>query len=175
MVGRRWLVLIGAVGLFAPRHALSDPAKIFVPCTLEPGPVRTVTRIVDGETLVLDDGKVVRLIGALAPRARDAGAAPGAGRPRRIPSRLSPILSRKEDQACVRWPPRRPLWPGAGAGFSRRSWSRGVGAGHAARQRIRPRYGLRKASPAHASFSLMRRKRDVTGWGFGAMASIARW
>lgn len=45
-------------------------------CVLTPGAVRTVTRIVDSETLVLDDGGVVRLIGALAPRARDAGAAP---------------------------------------------------------------------------------------------------
>lgn len=50
-------------------------------CTLEPGPVRTVTRIVDGETIILDDGKVVRLIGALAPRARDANAAAGAWPP----------------------------------------------------------------------------------------------
>jgi endonuclease YncB( thermonuclease family) len=47
------------------------------PCTLDPGPSRTVARVLDGETLTLDDGGVVRLIGALAPRARDAGAAPG--------------------------------------------------------------------------------------------------
>ena len=51
------------------------------PCALEPGPIRTVTRIIDGETIILDDGKVVRLIGALAPRARDASAAAGAWPP----------------------------------------------------------------------------------------------
>jgi len=51
------------------------------PCTLEPGPVRTVARVLDGETLVLDDGSAVRLIGALAPRARDAGAEAGAWPP----------------------------------------------------------------------------------------------
>jgi hypothetical protein len=32
---------------------------------------------VDGETIILDYGKVARLIGALAPRARDANAAAG--------------------------------------------------------------------------------------------------
>ena len=47
-------------------------------CTLEPGPIRTVTRILDGETVTLDDGSEVRLIGALAPRAFDADAETGA-------------------------------------------------------------------------------------------------
>jgi endonuclease YncB( thermonuclease family) len=37
--------------------------------------------VLDGETLVLDDGSGVRLIGALAPRARDAGAQVGAWPP----------------------------------------------------------------------------------------------
>jgi endonuclease YncB( thermonuclease family) len=40
-----------------------------------------VTRVFDAETLKLDDGRVIRLMGALAPRARDAGAAPGAWPP----------------------------------------------------------------------------------------------
>ena len=44
---------------------------------LEPGPARTVTRILDGETVALDDGTELRLIGALAPRAIDAGAEAG--------------------------------------------------------------------------------------------------
>ena len=44
---------------------------------LEAGPTRTVARIIDGETLALDDGTELRLIGALAPRAIDAGADPG--------------------------------------------------------------------------------------------------
>lgn len=47
-------------------------------CTLRPGPTRTVARVIDGETLLLDDGREVRLIGALAPRAEDAGAPPDA-------------------------------------------------------------------------------------------------
>ena len=64
-----------------PAAAVAEENNSASPCTLEPGPVRTVTRIVDGETLVLDDGKVVRLIGALAPRARDANASPGAWPP----------------------------------------------------------------------------------------------
>jgi len=51
------------------------------PCILEPGPVRTVARVLDGETIILDDGSAVRLIGALAPRARDAGAEAGAWPP----------------------------------------------------------------------------------------------
>ncbi len=42
-----------------------------------PGPARTVVRIIDGETVGLDDGSELRLIGALAPRAIDVGAEPG--------------------------------------------------------------------------------------------------
>jgi endonuclease YncB( thermonuclease family) len=60
---------------------IADDSKTLAPCTLEPGPVGTVARVVDGETLVLDNGKAVRLIGALAPRASDAGAAPGSWPP----------------------------------------------------------------------------------------------
>ena len=37
-------------------------------CGLEAGPERSVAAVLDGETVRLDDGKVVRLIGALAPR-----------------------------------------------------------------------------------------------------------
>ena len=44
---------------------------------LESGPQRTVARVIDGETVALDDGSELRLIGALAPRALDAGAEPG--------------------------------------------------------------------------------------------------
>lgn len=46
-------------------------------CALDPGPTRTVARVIDAETLALDDGREVRLIGALAPRARDVGAVEG--------------------------------------------------------------------------------------------------
>jgi endonuclease YncB( thermonuclease family) len=49
------------------------------PCgPLEPGPTHSVTRVLDGETVVLDDGRELRLIGALAPRALDVDAEPGA-------------------------------------------------------------------------------------------------
>jgi micrococcal nuclease len=41
------------------------------PCALEPGPTRAVVAVLDGETLKLDDGAEVRLIGALSPRAPD--------------------------------------------------------------------------------------------------------
>jgi micrococcal nuclease len=40
-------------------------------CTLLPGPVRTVVRVIDSETVLLDDNQQVRLIGALAPRSPD--------------------------------------------------------------------------------------------------------
>ena len=50
-------------------------------CGLEPGPERAVAAVVDGETVRLDDGKEVRLAGALSPRARDVGARGGAWPP----------------------------------------------------------------------------------------------
>jgi endonuclease YncB( thermonuclease family) len=44
---------------------------------LAPGPTHSVSRVLDGETVVLDDGRELRLIGALVPRALDADAGPG--------------------------------------------------------------------------------------------------
>lgn len=73
------LVGLGAV-VSAVLPAIADDT-LPTPCTPEPGPVRTVARVLDGETLILDDGSAVRLIGALAPRARDAGAEMGAWPP----------------------------------------------------------------------------------------------
>jgi endonuclease YncB( thermonuclease family) len=46
-------------------------------CKLESGPVRAVARVLDGETVRLDDASEVRLVGTLAPRAIDVGAAGG--------------------------------------------------------------------------------------------------
>jgi micrococcal nuclease len=83
------------------RYTLTVPEKVAVPifmvvlavagwtsihaaharCDLEPGPVRSVARVIDGETLALDDGSEVRLIGALAPRAMDVGAEAGQWQP----------------------------------------------------------------------------------------------
>lgn len=65
-------LLTGGFLMVAPAPSLSSG------CALEPGPARAVTRVVDSETLALDDGSQVRLIGALGPRlldAADAGAA----------------------------------------------------------------------------------------------------
>ena len=69
------LVLRAAVLLHAWPAVAAESAQ---PCAgLEPGPQRTVARVIDGETLALDDGSELRLIGALAPRALDVGAEPG--------------------------------------------------------------------------------------------------
>jgi endonuclease YncB( thermonuclease family) len=62
-----WLL---ALVIAACPAARADPAE----CTLEPGPTRAVSRVIDGETLALDDGSEVRLVGALAPRPPDSGA-----------------------------------------------------------------------------------------------------
>jgi endonuclease YncB( thermonuclease family) len=51
------------------------------PCPLAEGDTRAVARVIDGETLALDDGRQLRLIGALAPRAGDVGAAAGSWPP----------------------------------------------------------------------------------------------
>ena len=45
-------------------------------CVLEQGETRAVARVADSETLVLDDGRQVRLIGALGARHQDADADP---------------------------------------------------------------------------------------------------
>jgi micrococcal nuclease len=60
-----WFTL--AVCLVASTPACAE----MPPCALEPGPTRAVTAVIDGETLKLDDGTELRLIGALSPRAPD--------------------------------------------------------------------------------------------------------
>jgi micrococcal nuclease len=60
--GAALFVLLASAGL-----ARADMA----PCALEPGPIRAVVAVLDGETLKLDDGAELRLIGALSPRAPD--------------------------------------------------------------------------------------------------------
>src|SRR5262245_55344462 len=64
------------LGLSEGRAAGATPAC----AELEPGPTRTVTRVIDGETLALDDGTELRLVGVLAPRAIDVGTVPGTWR-----------------------------------------------------------------------------------------------
>ncbi len=51
------------------------------PCPLTRGETHAVARVLDGETLALDDGRRLRLIGALAPRAGDVGAVAGSWPP----------------------------------------------------------------------------------------------
>jgi len=50
-------------------------------CVLEAGPRHAVDRVVDAETVLLDDGRQVRLIGALAPRAPNNSPAAARWRP----------------------------------------------------------------------------------------------
>lgn len=60
--------------LVLPALAETAPQGMADKCALEGGEDRTVARVIDGETLVLDGGSEVRLIGALAPRSFDAAA-----------------------------------------------------------------------------------------------------
>ena len=64
------------VQLASPVALTKSSADPLACAGLEAGPKRTVTRIIDGETVTLDDGSQLRLIGALAPRAIDVGAEP---------------------------------------------------------------------------------------------------
>ena len=70
----RWVLSAVAGAASVLLSALSghaEDAKTIKPCTLDPGPMRTVARVLNGETLTLDDGSVVRLIGrSRTPHAR---------------------------------------------------------------------------------------------------------
>lgn len=65
--------MIGARAIAALVLSLSS-ASTFADCNLERGPTHSVVRLVDAETLDLDDGRQVRLAGVLVPRAEDVGA-----------------------------------------------------------------------------------------------------
>ena len=74
-----WAAALALMGAFEPVQAAD---LIVAPgCTLAAGPVHAVARVLDGDTLQLDDGSELRLIGALAPHAGDADAQPGAWPP----------------------------------------------------------------------------------------------
>jgi len=79
--GRRRAIAIvsalAAAGTVPLSHRAQGGPASGATCELAPGPTRTVTRIIDGETVALDDGRELRLAGILAPRARDADAAEG--------------------------------------------------------------------------------------------------
>jgi micrococcal nuclease len=82
MRARRGGVFVARIAVHAASVMLYCSA-ISAECRLELGPVRSVARVIDGETLALDDGTEVRLIGALAPRAFDVGAETGQWSPER--------------------------------------------------------------------------------------------
>jgi endonuclease YncB( thermonuclease family) len=71
-------VFAAALTLATSGAAGSTDLAITPTCTLPAGPVRSVARVLDGDTLQLDDGSELRLIGALAPHAHDVGADAGA-------------------------------------------------------------------------------------------------
>ena len=71
-------VIAALAGFAAPVLAQTAAS---LDCGLEAGPERAVTEVIDGDTIRLDDGKEVRLIGLIAPRAEDAGAKPGTWAP----------------------------------------------------------------------------------------------
>jgi micrococcal nuclease len=70
-----------ALLMLTPRAHAEIPVS--PPCAIERGEARAVAEVRDGETLRLDDGRMLRLIGALAPRAGDVGAPPGSWPPER--------------------------------------------------------------------------------------------
>lgn len=74
-------VLAAAIGAARSEEApaAGETAAARPDCSLEPGPRRAVVRVIDAETIELDDGTAVRLIGALAPRAPLEPSAPGGG------------------------------------------------------------------------------------------------
>ncbi len=77
-LGQVTVLVCCALSLQTGTEVGAQPGERALPCAgLETGPMRTVARVIDGETVALDDGTELRLIGALAPRAIDAGAEPG--------------------------------------------------------------------------------------------------
>lgn len=67
----------GAMLAAALLTACSNAAAAAEPCAPEAGGVHTVSRVIDAETLALEDGSEVRLIGALPPNRSDGPAAAG--------------------------------------------------------------------------------------------------
>ncbi|KAB2943923.1 MAG: thermonuclease family protein [Hyphomicrobium sp.] len=59
-------VVVGVAAATAQQDLGGEPS-----CTLQAGPTRSVVRVIDAETVLLDDHQEVRLIGALAPRSPD--------------------------------------------------------------------------------------------------------
>ena len=79
-INRRFLAGTFAAVAVGLGMIYSAPARAD-PCRLDTGTTHSVAKVIDGETLALDDGREVRLIGALAPKAIEVGAEAGAWPP----------------------------------------------------------------------------------------------
>jgi micrococcal nuclease len=71
VAGLAMLAVLAAVPARAQQAPQSRQGAREARCQLSAGPTRAVVRIIDAETVQLDDGSEVRLIGALAPRSPD--------------------------------------------------------------------------------------------------------
>lgn len=67
------MALIAAVIIAVPLMGARVSRAEGSGCALETAGTRGVIRVIDGDTITLDDGSELRLVGALAPRAADAG------------------------------------------------------------------------------------------------------
>lgn len=66
------LMAAGIIALTsATSVAVAEAEATTEPCTLQGGATRSVVRVIDSETVLLDDHEEVRLIGALSPRSPD--------------------------------------------------------------------------------------------------------
>jgi len=90
------LLSIAAMLLFVNAAIAEAP-----PCALTRGETHAVARVLDSETLALDDGRRVRLIGALAPRAGDVGAVAGSWPPENEAQAAGAALA--EGQSVTLW------------------------------------------------------------------------
>jgi micrococcal nuclease len=72
-VAALWIATIATTSVANAQSAQVRPLD----CSLKDGEKHSVVRVLDGETLVIDGGLEVRLIGALAPRSSDASGEDG--------------------------------------------------------------------------------------------------
>jgi endonuclease YncB( thermonuclease family) len=69
-----WSPLVASLGIVGAAGGAVATER----CDLSPGPLHTVTAVIDVETLRLDDGAPLRLAAITVPRERDVGGVPGA-------------------------------------------------------------------------------------------------
>ena len=121
------------LGMSIARASAGEETGLACP-GLEAGPTRSVARVLDGETVALDDGTELRLIGALAPRAIDAAAESGhvAGGDR-CGGGIASTAAWQDGRAGLRRRAQRSLWPAAGPRLRPRARPQALGAGPPAR------------------------------------------